>query len=239
MPIMQNKNSSKARRGVTLIEVMIVLAISGVLVVIAIATLGSRNSVLLEQSARQVQNSVKTAYNEAVSGLGPAGVANTNPASDPVNFSGVGSGEELFGQAVEVVANCDGPSLPCLRVYKLKNTPTGITAYERYRIDVPANFRFVSTALNGLNPAGYSPSPSMNPLLVFTSSGRSFIFNRNPGTGSTVGELSVTDGAADPSNYNSPYTAGTVTFRFEESANKFFSLIVNMASAGDVGLQLP
>ncbi len=257
MPARQNKNSLNPRRGVTLIEVMIVLAISGVLVVIAIGTLGARNSVLFESSARQVENDVKTVYSETISGLGPAGVSNTNPGSDPVAITppviASNSGEELFGQGLEVVQDCDDSSAvqPCLRVLKLKQTGTPgsqvIVPYERYRINIPAGFELDAPAgshyTNGITPAlSYG---TCYPLVVFNTRGKAWIFGKP--AGNSISDASSIDdggcfGASAPASYQTDVPAGSsarFTFRDSSNSNKFFRLVIDLANPSNINVELP
>ena len=248
MPIIKNKKSLIRASGVTLIEVMIVLAISGVLIVAAIATLGARSNLFLEQNTRQAENNVLTVYNEAKSGLGPSGVTNiTNVNENPyaISSSPLGTGEEIFGQAVVMENSCGGTE-HCILVLKLKKTsgaPETIMPYEKYRIDLPSGFEYKSTTATGLSgpiPV-YSPASGLTPMVVFTSQGRAFVFDRTSGVGNAMSAAAFPSPANDPTSYAIPYTSGVVTYRFEDTGNpsKFFNLVVNLANPGDVKLELP
>lgn len=121
----QNKH---AIYGFSLIEVMMVLAISAGLIVIALATFSSRHRVASDDAAEQIASSVQAVRNEAQNGLGP-----TNNAS-------FGHNETFYGEAIRFSngANCNN-SEPCMIVYKLKANPnsTNFSSYEDYQIPNP------------------------------------------------------------------------------------------------------
>lgn len=245
MPIRQNKNSLHTRRGVTLIEVMIVLAISGLLVVAAIATLGSHNSVLFEAGVQNVVNDIRTVVNEARSGLGPAGSQITNP-NDPDAYmisGGIPGGWAIFGEAVEFDNNCGSggaATQSCLRVYKLmKSTnPTvhNIIPYERYTSSLPSNLQFVF----GGGGAG-------NPMVVYTNTGPAYSFTKTSGiNGGPSGVAGInsassaftSSSAATDTNYINS-TAPTVSIQDRSSATKSAVLHLDMTNPINVTADMP
>lgn len=111
------------RRGISLVEVTIVLAISGLMLVIAISTFSMRAGVAVDDAAKQVESAYQKAHNEAVQGLG---------STNNHTFS---AGDELFGQAIQFRNFCSG-SQSCLTVFKLKKSSSNVvSSYETY--DVP------------------------------------------------------------------------------------------------------
>lgn len=121
------------RRGVSLVELIIVLAISALMVTIAIATFGSRKRVVADDAAKQIESIYQTARNEAQQGLGPTNGATFNP------------GETLFGQAMQFRNNCTGTT-SCITVYKLKQNGTTVTSYESYDVNLREGLMFDLTS---------------------------------------------------------------------------------------------
>lgn len=239
MPIRQNKKHLVVPTGVTLIEVMIVLAISGILVVAAIATLGSRNSVLFETSVQKTVNDIRTVVNEARSGLGPAGSQTSDPNNNEAYLipSSIPSGWAIFGEAVEFDNNCSPTGLAdaqsCLRVYKLvKSTDTtvhNVIPYERYTIFLPSNLRFVFSIATD------------NPMVVYTNSGQAFSFIKSPGIvgSSTTASTSFSSSdAADERNYTST-TPPSVSIQDRSSASKTAILRIDMVNPINVTAEMP
>lgn len=252
MPIRQNKKHLEVPAGVTLIEVMIVLAISGLLVVAAIATLGSRNSVLFETSVQKTVNDIRTVVNEARSGLGPAGSqqANQNDNEAYLIPSSIPSGWAIFGEAVEFDNNCSPSGLAtaqsCLRVYKLmKSTVTtvhDVIPYERYTIDLPTNLKFDHTS-------------TTNPMIVYTNSGQpdpAYFFTKTSGINGGASGVSgvdsaslnfsdITSLASDYSNYTSAHTTA-MTIKIQDRNNpteKFATLKFDMTNPINVTAEMP
>src|SRR5262245_33061209 len=129
---MKLKRKTK-RSGMSLVEVVIVLAISAMLITIAISTLGQRRGVAVDDEVNQIVAQIEKVRNEAQKGSGP-----------PPNSGAISSGETLFGQAIEFDAHCaSNSSNSCMRIYKLKrgfnqaaSQPSNvIDSYESY--DVP------------------------------------------------------------------------------------------------------
>jgi len=119
------------RKGFSLIEVTIVLALSVVMMGVVAGVYSQRRNVASDDAMQQVLSSIQTVRNEATQGLGP-----TNDAV-------FASGETLFGEAVEFKNNCIS-SKSCLKIYKLKlgaDLQT-VSSYESYDVAVPEGFEF-------------------------------------------------------------------------------------------------
>jgi hypothetical protein len=150
----------KQKAGISILEVILVLAISGVIFVIVIATFNSRRRTTYDDAARQVASEIQAVVNESQSGLGPT-IPNTDPKY-PRN------GEELFGESIEFRNNCPAAGRACLMVSKLKRTPSGqVLVYEQYRRDVPQGLLFyipsdTSPACPGQFTSCYAVPPGTN-----------------------------------------------------------------------------
>ncbi len=125
-----NKNT---RPGLAILEVIIVLAISGALFVVVLGTFNTRKRVQADDSARQVMSEIARVRNDAQQGLGantttvPAGLVN----------------KEIFGVAIQF-------NDTRMRVFKLAQSRTPplylISVYESYEIAMPYQFRWDNTA---------------------------------------------------------------------------------------------
>ncbi len=172
--------------GISLVEVMIVLAISSLLIGIALAAFGQRRGVAVHDATNRVVSEVESVRIEAQKGLGPG---NPNAAVGSPDY--IASGETLFGEAIEFANNCSGSGTPaCMHVYKLKQgynaaagRPDGqISSYESYTIAMDENLSFdlnlASDCTTGFsscvqqNPssANWSPLANSNALLVIQNS---------------------------------------------------------------------
>jgi prepilin-type N-terminal cleavage/methylation domain-containing protein len=187
------------RRGVSLVELIIVLAISALMVTIAIATFGSRKRVVADDAAKQLESIYQTARNEAQQGLGPTNGATFNP------------GETLFGQAIQFRNNCTGTT-SCITVYKLKQNGTTVSSYESYDVNLREGLRFDIGITNPCNsfascyqPPGASSyqkldqapismnGPQTLTVVIRNGNGGSYAFASVPGV---IGLL-----ASDTTNY--------------------------------------
>ncbi len=186
MPIIKNKKRfiNPRASGVTLIEVMIVLAISGVLILAAIGTFGARSGVVFNASIDTVASDLRTVASETRNGLGASGSSDTTcvATSETCQLGDkygpntpIPSGSAIYGEAVEFNNNhcpgAGGSTTSCMIVYKLsKPNGTGagsnvVTPYERYVIFLPSNLKFEFTG--------------NNPLVVYTNAGEAFSFTIN------------------------------------------------------------
>lgn len=125
------------RRGVSLVEVTIVLAISALLIIIATSTFSTRSGVAVDDAAKQTESIYQKARNEAIQGLGSTNSATFN------------SGDELFGQAVQFRNNCAGSGTPsCITVFKLRVNTAGnpavdtVSSYESYDVALREGLEF-------------------------------------------------------------------------------------------------
>lgn len=232
----KNKKHLCNTRGVTLIEVMIVLAISGVLIIAAIGTFTARSGVVFNASIDSVASDLRTVASETRNGLGPSG-SGTNCAStsetcqlkatDPIP-----TGSAIYGEAVEFSNDhCPGSTAPtsCMIVYKLmRSTSPGVTTvvpYERYVITLPTNLEFSLPA-------------ATNPLVAYTNTGEVFSFNIPTGSvvgfGSpltTVATKFSTSGAATSTNYTAlNKTVPNIRVRDRANTNMQARLNIDMST---------
>lgn len=159
------------RQGLTLIEVMLVLALSGVLVVAALSTFRGRNSFTFQNNVRQVGENIRTVANETKSGLGPVSYAagatnNTDPKKPAALTPPFSTDDNIYGEAIEFYPKCDSSNIDdwCLVVHKLKiNASKDISAYERYPIELPSNLKinYEDTQYNDVDIDSVT-TPSLN-----------------------------------------------------------------------------
>ncbi len=132
-------------KGFSLVEVTIVLAISGAMIAMAWGFYILRSGVAVDDAAQQVAASIQTVQTEAKRGLGPS------------NAASFISGETLFGKAMEFRNHCspDDTGNPCIRVYSLKNSGGSVVAYgDSYDIATPQNLEF-SLGSGNVGEPGY------------------------------------------------------------------------------------
>lgn len=103
------------KKGISTIEVILVLAISATLFVIVIGVFNFRKRTEVDDAARQVMSEIAKVRNEAQQGMGP-----TTPAG--VTRIQGGGPNELFGVAIEFIEDC-GSSQSCMKFYKLLQGP--------------------------------------------------------------------------------------------------------------------
>lgn len=175
-------------------EIIIVLAISTMMFVVAIGFFGTRTRTAQDDAARLVVSEISKVRNEAQQGLGP---------STPAGRSLL-AGNELFGQAIEFNDSR-------MTIYKLMKTPDDyVTAYESYEIPLTQQLRWwIAPGAAGLDCAQfnscydkpndangytrlYAPPVSLaggeRLLLVFkNNSGQSYVFSRVSASGTMGG----------------------------------------------------
>jgi len=210
----------RVNKGLTIIEVLIVLAVSSGLAVISIGAFSSRGRTQSDEAARLVMADIAKVRNDAVQGSGPTTEQGENLVV----------GKELFGQAIEFVT--DSAFLgDTMRVYKLMiSGGSTISAYETYEIPITGGLKFYvpqSTALPTFFPcnefrscyynyqlgvANYetlTQAQSANRIMVFRNrTGETYTFSRakiqpaglDPTLGMSNGST-IIDGAANLSNY--------------------------------------
>lgn len=214
--------------GISTVEVIIVLAISATLFVIAISTINIRKRTEVDDAARQVMSEIARVRNQAQQGLGPT----TDQGRQILSTNGP---NELFGQAIEFVqSNCPAVQDSCIKIYKLMETPSKqIMVYEQEEFKLPqqlawylpyenppncSNFtscytRFgTNTVVDLTNPPINQGTFVWSVILVFrNNSGQSYVFNRATfATDSrNVGGKSITLPSMSPQAQLAPTAAGS------------------------------
>lgn len=183
--------------GVSTIEIMIVLAISSVIFVIASSTFAVRERVSRDDAARLVVANIAKVRNEAQQGVGPT--------TENGKTLLVG-GNQLFGQAIEFVGSE-------MIVYKLMKTPGGIIKpYEQYSVPLTQQLQWWLTRDDGADCGLFNSCYKQNDtegyqtiagdpillgddsnyrlIIVFrNNSGQSYVFSRN----SSVNDITSDD----------------------------------------------
>jgi prepilin-type N-terminal cleavage/methylation domain-containing protein len=125
----------RVNKGLTIIEVIIVLAISAGLAVISIGAFSSRGRTQADEAAKLVMADIAKVRNEAVQGLGPTTTAGASKLT----------GNQIFGQAIEFRTGSDNALGDTMRVYKLMISGTTISAYEYYDIPLTSGLKLFVT----------------------------------------------------------------------------------------------
>jgi prepilin-type N-terminal cleavage/methylation domain-containing protein len=125
----------RVNKGLTIIEVLIVLAISAGLAVISIGAFSSRGRTQADEAAKLVMADIAKVRNEAVQGLGPTTTAGASKLT----------GNQIFGQAIEFRTGIDNALGDTMRVYKLMISGTTISAYEYYDIPLTSGLKLFVT----------------------------------------------------------------------------------------------
>jgi len=150
------------RKAFSFAEVMIVLAISSGLLVIATLTFSGRARVQSDEAARLLMQEIRTVRNSAQQGQGP-------------QIGAVPAGSELFGQAIVFKEGADS-----LEVRKLALKGGTISVYETYSISTNGlkfnlytdNNGFKSCILTSCN----SPFTQSVALVIRDGTGESYFF---------------------------------------------------------------
>lgn len=143
----------KRNTGFTLVELVIVIAISLLLIGIVSGVFALRRQTAYDDAAQQVASSIQTIRNEAQQGSGVP-VSGTNTT--------IATGDTIYGQTIKFRPNCNGS--PCIDVNKLlSRNASGIPTlipYENYQIAVPGGLQFVyynNTFASSYNPIINTP----------------------------------------------------------------------------------
>lgn len=136
MAMLKNK-----KPGVSIVETLIVIAISGALFVVVLGVFNTRKRAQVDDAARQVMSEIARVRNQAQQGQGPTNATEEgvlrgklNQAGNPANLPG----NEIFGQAIEFVPY-SGSGEGKMIVHKLMQNPTSkaISDYGKYEITMP------------------------------------------------------------------------------------------------------
>lgn len=164
------------KKGISTIEVILVLAISVSLLAIVIGAFNFRKRTEADDAARQVMSEIAKIRNEAQQGLGP-----TTPAG--VTRIQGGGPNELFGAAIEFIEDCGG-NQSCMRVYKLMQGPSPgnlIMPFEMETKNLPGRLRWFVPA-NGPACSSFTScyqKTTSNPIDVLSASPVDLNNNKN------------------------------------------------------------
>ncbi len=133
----------KDKRGFSLLEVTLVLAISAGMLAMVVGVYSIRRNFVDDDAAKQIESSIQAVRNEAQKGLGPNDTSKINP------------GETFFGEAIGFTNdNCStgDSSKSCLYIFKVVLPPPTIVGgrtvqssprpYDSYPVYIPQSFAF-------------------------------------------------------------------------------------------------
>ncbi len=189
-----NKNT---RPGLAIVEVIMVMAISGVLFVIAIGVFNSRKGIGADDAARQVMSEIARVRNDAQQGLG------ATTGATIIN-SCLLEGKEIFGQAIQF-------RFSGMDVYKLaqsRTLPYDICIYEQYHIAMPYQFNWDNATTYTIGSYGSSygnPAASLSTIPLPSDGSRVTLVFRN-GTGQSYAFRADVGGIGDASSIDN-YTS--------------------------------
>ena len=133
----------RVNKGLTIIEVLIVLAVSTSLAVISIGAFSSRGRTQDDDAARQVLADIALVRNQAQQGQGPPTDAGRTALA----------GSELFGQAI--IFTQDATYMEVKKLAKNKDTNV-ISAYESYTVNNPSSLAWNVSRGDGVTTRGQS-----------------------------------------------------------------------------------
>lgn len=159
----------KRNAGFTLVELVIVIAISLLLIGIVSGVYALRRQTAYDDAAQQVASSIQTIRNEAQQGSGVSVVG----ASGNVAGVTIQSGDKIYGQTIKFKQDCGG-GVSCMEVNKLLSRNVGggtvkLFPYDIYQVTVSEGLRFVNVLnSNTAFSTGYTPTgdPANNGLLT-------------------------------------------------------------------------
>lgn len=171
--------------GISIVETLLVLAISSALFVIVIGVFNTRKRSQVDDAARQVMDQISRVRSQAQQGQGPTG------------SESIPSGFELFGQAIEFVPpGSVTPTGSKMIVHKLMQNATNktISDYGSYEIEMPNQLQW-----NILPDSSCASSPNTSDLYS-TSFGSCIRTSTNPlqftALGNRVSGLAPTVGSS-------------------------------------------
>lgn len=133
---------SRKLKGISMIEVIIVIVISTVLFFFASSLFATRVNTARDNAARQVMADIALVRNQAQQGEGPK----TTVGLSILQPSGARSGNEIFGEAILFSNNSSS-----MTSYKLYQKGGEIVPYESNTINMPEGLRWYIMADNGCN----------------------------------------------------------------------------------------
>lgn len=125
---------NKKAFGFSLIELVIVIAISLLMVGVVSGVYTLRQQVANDNAAQQVASSIQTVRNEAQKGSG-----DLNPSTN----ANIQAGDVIYGQTIDFNNSCPTTSKPCIVIKKyLQTTSSVIKEYAYSTVEVPEGFLF-------------------------------------------------------------------------------------------------
>jgi type II secretory pathway pseudopilin PulG len=141
--------------GISIVETMLVIAISSALFVVVIGVFNTQKSSQQDDAARQLMDEIAKIRNQAQQGQGP-----TDNASDPKPTAGY----ELFGQAIEFVKTGSASGSKII-VHKLQQNPVNktISDYSSYEVSLPNQLQWnIFKTYSGTTCSGSGESTTPN-----------------------------------------------------------------------------
>jgi prepilin-type N-terminal cleavage/methylation domain-containing protein len=159
----------KRNTGFTLIELVIVIAISLLLIGIVSGVYVLRRQTAYDDAAQQVASSIQTIRNEAQQGSG----VSVTGASGNVAGVTIQPGDKIYGQTIKFKQDCGG-GVSCMEVNKLLSRDVGggtvkLFPYDSYQVAIPEGLRYVNVLNANTNfSTGYTPTidPTNNGTLT-------------------------------------------------------------------------
>ncbi len=159
----------KRNTGFTLVELVIVIAISLLLIGIVSGVYVLRRQTAYDDAAQQVASSIQTIRNEAQQGSG----VSVKGANGNVAGVTIQSGDKIYGQTIKFKQDCGG-GVSCMEVNKLLSRDVGggtikLFPYDIYQVAVPEGLKFFNVLYtNASFSTGYTPTgdPTNNGLLT-------------------------------------------------------------------------
>lgn len=253
-----------SQKGIGLVEVVLVVAIAGFMIVLAVNGVASGSRAQFDDGMRQVLNDIRLVQNEAASGQGPGAECSVDAISEHAGYPDSGaykfwkgcpsSGEEIIGRGLSF--SLDSPIDNFNYLTKTVDGRTVATAYYSYYLKRggPGFTVTVGGLRNRQNkfPAAvvlskieHNSSDSPRAMMHFASTpGKSALpfyfrqatFNDPTAPREQVGFYSLTP-AAIYENYTSPQT-GTTTLTFLGASNSSFVAKIEINTAtGSVELK--
>lgn len=231
------------RSGVTLVELILVLAISSFMIVLALGGVNNRGRSQFDQGMDQVLSSLRQAQNEATNGQGLKCTTGTPGC--------LASGQEIFGRGMSFKVGVDSYKIFLVNSWgnpgdENSAVQQGIVPEENKRFPVNVTLKSITQKLPESTINVQTPA-MIDGLLVFARGGTGsgggvsnvalpYFFNQgsvNDPVSSRLGQIGATGftAAQSVSTYDSPRNnVVTLTFENPDNANMKAKIVINSAS---------